>query len=103
MRRVSDCMRPLPILVLTTLYVLTIGGCVSTDTHTKTLTKLTAAKQSAAQHAKELEALRKQSDAQSQQLQQQLASLQQNLERESTQRKAGEAPIAHVQGEIQQA
>lgn len=101
--RALNGMRPLHAPVLFTFCLLAPVGCVSTDTHTKTLTELTAAKKTAAQQAAELEALRKQSDAQAEQLQQQLAGLQQNLDQESSQRKAVEASIAQLQGEIQQA
>ena len=101
--RALNGMRPLHIPVLFTLCLSAPVGCVSTDTHTKTLTELTAAKKTAAQQAAELKALRKQSDAQAEQLQQQLTGLKQNLDQESSQRKAVEATIAQLQGEIQQA
>jgi chemotaxis protein MotB len=55
-----------------------VGGCVSTETHTKTLAELEAAKKTSAQ------------------LQQQLAGLQQNLDKESTQRKAAEQQAASL-------
>jgi chemotaxis protein MotB len=103
MRRVSDGMRHLHIPILIALCLLTALGCVGTDTHTKTVTELTAAKEVAAQQAADLEALKKRSDAQAQQLKQQLTALQQNLEQESNQRKAVEASIAQLQGEFQQA
>jgi chemotaxis protein MotB len=98
-----DGMRTCCVPVFLTLCLLAPVGCVSTDTHTKTLTELTAAKKTAAQQAAELEALRKQSDAHGERLQQQLASLQQNLDQESSQRKSVEASVAQLQGEIQQA
>jgi len=72
-------------------------GCVSTETHTKTLTELAAAKKMAAQQAADLDALKKKAATELQgkqteieQKQQQLASLQQNLDQESSQRKAAE-------------
>ena len=53
-------------------------GCVSTETHTKTLTELEAAKKTSAQ------------------LQQQLAGLQENLDQEASQRKAAEQQAAEL-------
>jgi chemotaxis protein MotB len=55
-----------------------VGGCVSTATHTKTLSELEAAKKTSAQ------------------LQEQLAGLQQNLDQEATQRKAAEQQAAEL-------
>jgi len=69
-------------------------GCVSTETHTKTLTELDTAKKTSAQQAAELEALKKQSQAQADQLKQQLAGLQQNLDQEAAQRKTAEEAAA---------
>ena len=62
------------------LCAMAMGGCVSTETHTKALTELEAAKKTAAQQAADLDALKKKSQAQTDQLQQQLAGLQQNLD-----------------------
>jgi chemotaxis protein MotB len=55
-----------------------VGGCVSTDTHNKTLAELEAAKKTSAQ------------------LQQQLTGLQKNLDQESTQRLAAEQQAASL-------
>jgi chemotaxis protein MotB len=74
-------------------------GCVSTDTHTKALTELEAAKKLSAQQAAELDALKKKSQAQADQMQQQLASLQQNFDQESSQRKAAEQQAAALERE----
>jgi chemotaxis protein MotB len=60
------------------LCAMAVGGCVSTGTHTKTLTELDAAKKTSAQ------------------LQQQLAGLQQNLDQEATERKAAEQQAASL-------
>ena len=78
------------------LCAMAMGGCVSTETHTKTLTELEAAKRTAAQQAADLDALKKKSQAQTDQLQQQLAGLQQNLDQEATQRKAAEIQAAEL-------
>src|SRR5215831_6154376 len=81
--------------------IVVIGsGCVSTDTHNKTLGELEAAKKLSAQQAAELEALKKNSQAQTDQLQQQLASLQQNFDQESSQRKALEARSGDLQSKL---
>lgn len=81
---------------LLAVLVITGGGCVSTDTHSKTLSELEAAKKLSAQQATELDALKKKSQAQADQLQQQLASLQQNFDQESSQRKAAEQQAASL-------
>lgn len=81
---------------LLAVLVITSGGCVSTDTHSKTLSELEAAKKLSAQQAAELEALKKKSQAQTGELQQQLASLQQNFDQESSQRKAAEQQAASL-------
>lgn len=72
------------------------SGCVSTDTHNKTLSELEAAKKLSSQQAAELEALKKKSQAQTAELQQQLAGLQQNFDQESSQRKAAEQQAASL-------
>ena len=81
---------------LLAVLVITGGGCVSTDTHSKTLSELEAAKKLSSQQAAELEALKKKSQAQTGELQQQLASLQQNFDQESSQRKAAEQQAASL-------
>ena len=79
MRRISiDRTMPLWAPALAMLCAMAVGGCVSTETHTKTLTELEAAKRTSAQ------------------LQQQLAGLQQNLDQEATQRKAAEQQAASL-------
>jgi len=60
------------------LCAIAVGGCVSTGTHTKTLTELEAEKKTSAQ------------------LQQQLAGLQKNLDQEAAQRKAAEQEAASL-------
>jgi len=79
MRRISfDRIMPLRTPALAMLCAMAVGGCVSTETHTKALTELDAAKRTSAQ------------------LQQQLAGLQQNLDQEATQRKAAEQQAASL-------
>ena len=79
MRRISiDRTMPLRAPALAMLCAMAAGGCVSTETHTKTLTELEAAKRTSAQ------------------LRQQLAGLQQNLDQEATQRKAAEQQAASL-------
>jgi len=80
--------------------IVVIGsGCVSTDTHNKTLADLEAAKKLSSQQAAELEALKKKSQAETGQLQQQLASLQQNFDQESSQRKVAEQRVTSLANE----
>jgi len=64
------------------LCAMAVGGCVTTETHTKALTELEAAKKTSAQ------------------LQQQLAGLQQNLDQEATQRKAAEQQATELQSRL---
>jgi len=79
MRRISiDRTMPLRAPALAMLCAMAVGGCVSTETHTKTLTELEAAKKTSVQ------------------LQQQLAGLQQNLDQEGSQRKAAEQQAASL-------
>ena len=93
-RTLLDETKPFRAPVLAILCAMAVGGCVSTETHNKTLAELEAAKKTAAQNAAELDALKKQSQAQTGQLQQQLAGLQQNLDQEAGQRKAAEQQAA---------
>jgi chemotaxis protein MotB len=76
--------------------VITGAGCVSTDTHNKTVSELESAKRLSALQDQEMVALRQKSKAQSDQLQQQLASLQQGLTNEEAQRKAAEQQAANL-------
>lgn len=101
-RRVVTGIRSLQSPLVLILCALAPVGCVSTETHTKALTELSATKKTAAQQAAELEALRKQSEAQAEQLKRQLASLQQNLDQEANQRKAAESSVSQLRGDIQQ-
>ncbi len=79
MRPISiDRTMPLRAPALVLLCAVAVVGCVSTETHTKALAELEAAKKTSAQ------------------LQQQLAGLQQNLDQESTQRKAAEQQAAEL-------
>ena len=77
-RMLIDRTMPFRAPALAMLCAMAVGGCVSTGTHTKTLTELEAAKKTSAQ------------------LQQQLAGLQQNLDQEATQRKAAEQQAASL-------
>ncbi len=72
----TDKTMPLLAPALAILCAAAVVGCVSTGTHTKTLTELEAEKKSSAQ------------------LQQQLAGLQQHLSKESAQRKSAEQQAA---------
>ncbi len=74
-------------------------GCVSTDTHQKALDELEKAKKLSASQAAELEALRKKSKTESDQMQQQVAGLQQNLDQETSQRKSAEQQAASLEKE----
>ena len=74
-------------------------GCVSTDTHQKALDELEKAKKLSASQAAELEALRKKSKTESDQMQQQVAGLQQNLDQETSQRKSAEQQAASIEKE----
>ena len=79
MRRILiDRTLPLRAPALAMLCALAVGGCVSTETHTKALTELEAAEKKSAQ------------------LQQQLAGLQQHLDQEAAQRKAAEQQAASL-------
>ena len=79
MRPISiDRTMPLRAPALVLLCAVAAVGCVSTETHTKALAELEAAKKTSAQ------------------LQQQLAGLQQNLDQEATQRKAAEQEAAEL-------
>jgi chemotaxis protein MotB len=75
------------------------SGCVSTDTHQKALDELEKAKKLSASQTADLEALRKKAKAESDQLQQQLAGLQQNLDQETSQRKSAEQQAASLEKE----
>ncbi|HEV8325909.1 MAG TPA: OmpA family protein [Nitrospiraceae bacterium] len=79
MRRISiDRTMLLRTPALAMLCAMAVGGCVSTETHTKALTELEAAKKTSAK------------------LQQQLAGLQENLDQEAAQRKAAEQQAAEL-------
>ena len=83
MRRIwIDRTMPLRAPAVAMLCAMAVGGCVSTGTHTKTLTELEAAKKTSAQ------------------LQQQLAGLQQNLDQEATERKAAEQQATELQSRL---
>ena len=84
-------------LTLVVLCTLAPIGCVSTETHTKTLTELDAAKKTSAQQAAELEALKRQSQEQADEL----ISLRQTLDQEATQRKAAEEQASSLAKERQ--
>ena len=76
--------------------VLIGSGCVSTDTHQKALDELEKSKKLSASQAAELDEMRKKSKAESDQFQQQLAGLQQNLDQETSQRKSAEQQAASL-------
>jgi len=79
MQRIGiDRTMPLRASAMAMLCAIAVGGCVSTGTHTKTLTELEAEKKTSAQ------------------LQQQLAGLQKNLDQEAAQRKAAEQEAASL-------
>ena len=77
-RNTIDGAKPLRAPALAILCAMAVGGCVSTETHNKTLAELDTAKKTSAQ------------------LQQQLAGLQKNLDQESTQRVAAEQQAASL-------
>lgn len=80
MRRILiDRTMPLRAPVLAMLCIVAVMGCVSSGTHTKTLTELEAEKKTSAQ------------------LQQQLTGLQKSLAQETTQRKAAEQQATELQ------
>ena len=83
MRRILfDRTMPLRAPALAMLCTVAVVGCVSTETHTKALTELEAAKKTSAQ------------------LQQQLAGLQKNLDQEAAQRKASQQQAAELQSRL---
>ena len=83
MRQLSiDRTIPLRAPALAMLCAMAVGGCVSTGTHTKTLTELEAAKKTSAQ------------------LKQQLTGLQQNLDKEASQRQAAEQQATELQSRL---
>ena len=79
--------------------VLIGSGCVSTDTHQKALDELEKSKKLSASQAAEMDEMRKKSKAESDQFQQQLAGLQQNLDQETSQRKSAEQQAASLEKE----
>ena len=83
MRRILiDRVMPLRAPALAMLCAVAVVGCVSTGTHTKTLTELEAAKKTSAQ------------------LQQQLAGLNKTWTRKPRQRKAAEQQAAELQSRL---
>ena len=78
----SDRTKSLRAPALAMLCAMVVGGCVSTGTHTKTLTELEAEKKTSAQ------------------LQQQLAGLQKSLDQEAAQRKAAQQQAAELQSRL---
>jgi len=83
MQRIGiDRTMPLRASAMAMLCAMAVGGCVSTGTHTKTLTELEAEKKTSAQ------------------LQQQLAGLQKNLDQEAAQRKAAQQQAADLQSRL---
>jgi chemotaxis protein MotB len=90
------------ILVQTSLIVSALlmgSGCVSTYTHQKALEELEKSKKLSASQAAELDALKKKAKADSDQLQQQLAGLQHNLDEQTMQRKNAEQQAASLEKE----
>ena len=95
-----DCHRR--ILIQTSLIVSALlmgSGCVSTETHQKALEELEKSKKLSASQAAELDALKKKAKADSDQLQQQLAGLQHNLDEQTIQRKNAEQQAASLEKE----
>ena len=95
---------------LLTVLVMLGSGCVSTDTHNKTLTDLDLARKAAAKTSSELDELKKKSAADQQNAQleldktrQQLASLRQGLEEEQRARQSAESTLAQLKDKLQQA
>jgi len=83
MQRIGiDRTMPLRASAMAMLCAMAVGGCVSTGTHTKTLTELEAEKKTSAQ------------------LQQQLAGLQKSLDQEAAQRKAAQQQAADLQSRL---
>jgi chemotaxis protein MotB len=100
----SPRIRPHRILIHVSVMASTIlmaSGCVSTSTHESALEELKKAKNLSASQAAELDALKKKSKAESDQFQQQLAGLQQNLDQEVGQRKNAEQQAASLEKERQ--
>lgn len=90
------------ILIQTSLIVSALlmgSGCVSTETHQKALEELEKSKKLSASQAAELDALKKKAKADSDQLQQQLAGLQHNLDEQTIQRKNAEQQAASLEKE----
>lgn len=79
--------------VLSSMVIMGVG-CVSTDTHNKTVSELESTKKVSTLQAQELESLRQKTKAQADQLQQQLANLQHNLDQEASQRRSAEEKAA---------
>ena len=87
-RRICTSAIPAAVMLWATVPI----GCVSTETHTKALTELDAAKKTSAQQAAELDDLKKQAQAQAEEL----AGLRQDLRQESEQRQAAEHEAASL-------
>lgn len=95
-----NCHRRLLIQTSLIVSALLMGsGCVSTDTHQKALEELEKSKKLSASQAAELDALKKKAKADSDQLQQQLAGLQHNLDEQTIQRKNAEQQAASLEKE----
>ena len=84
------------------LAALMTTACVTKETHTKTLGELEAARKMAAQQEADLDTLKKRSQAEADQLKQQLSALQHTLDQESSSRKAAESSVSQLKGDIQQ-
>lgn len=95
-----NCHRRLLIQTSLIVSALLMGsGCVSTETHQKALEELEKSKKLSASQAAELDALKKKAKADSDQLQQQLAGLQHNLDEQTMQRKNAEQQAASLEKE----
>lgn len=95
-----NCHRRLLIQTSLIVSALLMGsGCVSTETHQKALEELEKSKKLSASQAAELDALKKKAKADSDQLQQQLAGLQHNLDEQTIQRKNAEQQAASLEKE----
>ena len=91
-----------PVLVVCGI---TLTGCVSTETHTKTLSELNASKKTAAQQAAELEALKQtlaQESAQRRAAEEQIAALAKEREALRAREQQLNGDLSHVHGQMKE-
>jgi chemotaxis protein MotB len=82
------------------LCAIAVGGCVSTETHTKALAELEATKKTAARQAADLDALKKKSQSQTDQLQQQLVAAEQQAAELAKERESLDARSRELQSRL---